>query len=153
MAPVANRAAKANSPRIYFSNGSWESPDANAFIEEIQRVQGRGFGFIPFIGAGFSAASGIPLIRQMNEYLRRCIFLALGTYHDSSDHAREPWNPRTDSWPPLIDPDHREHSYYQQAIYRELKKTKKLQIRPNPFLKLVTIRVNSRQTSFPRCGP
>jgi hypothetical protein len=73
--------------------------DAETFITEIQRRRHRGFGFVPFIGAGFSAPAGAPVIVELSSYLKRCIFMAVGV----TDVGIRPWNPRTDQWPPFVD--------------------------------------------------
>lgn len=65
------------------------------FIDQIQKARREGYGFVPFIGAGFSAPSGAPLVNELQWYLQRCIFLAL--QHDRDKR----WRPRTDQWPPL----------------------------------------------------
>lgn len=80
-----------------------ESPDsitndsANEYIQAIDADLQAGFGFIPFIGAGFSAPSGAPLVWDLAPYLHRCVWMALGC---DMPGAR-PWNPRTDQWPPF----------------------------------------------------
>jgi len=56
-----------------------------------------GYGFIPFIGAGLSSPSGVPLIVDIKPYLQRCIAAALGV----EGGQQRPWNPRTDQWPPF----------------------------------------------------
>ena len=72
------------------------------FISEIRRQVLKGYAFVPFIGAGFSISAGNPIIKQLKEYLCRCICVALGVEDDASG-TKELWNPRTDRWPPLID--------------------------------------------------
>src|SRR5579872_2668716 len=98
-----------------WKNGSWiiNSSGANlhlddpyalwhqhseTFIRLIQEERHVGYGFIPFIGAGFSAPSGAPLVNELEWYLQRCIYLAL--QDESRDIYR--WHPRTDLWPSLI---------------------------------------------------
>jgi len=67
-------------------------------LDEIQKF---GYGFVPFVGAGFSVSSGIPILNQFHHYLQRCICVAVGAEADSdTPHL---WNPRTDRWPPFID--------------------------------------------------
>ncbi len=73
--------------------------DTEAFIQAIQSQRHVGYGFVPFIGAGFSAPSGAPLVREIEWYLQRCIFLAL----QDDPMCVYRWRPRTDQWPPLID--------------------------------------------------
>lgn len=72
---------------------------SEVFIGLIRNELSKGLGFVPLIGAGFSAPSGIPLVNQLKVYLQRCICMALG----AEDRHMRPWNPRTDSWPPFID--------------------------------------------------
>ncbi len=72
---------------------------AEGFIELIQRQRQQGYGFVPFVGAGFSAPSGVPLVRELRTYLGRCICMALG----AEEPQMRPWNPREDQWPPFID--------------------------------------------------
>ncbi|MBC7855288.1 MAG: SIR2 family protein, partial [Pirellulaceae bacterium] len=67
------------------------------FISDVQQQLGNGYGFVPFIGAGLSAPSGIPLIWEIESYLRRCIALSLGVVSGDKPH----WNPRADKWPPF----------------------------------------------------
>src|ERR1700733_3512888 len=76
------------------TNGATED-----FIGRIEKELQNGFGFVPFIGAGFSAPSGIPLVCQLRTYLQRCICMALG----AEQRGMRPWNPRMENWPPFID--------------------------------------------------
>lgn len=69
------------------------------FIECMQAARHNGYGFVPFIGAGFSAPSGAPLVMEIESYLQRCICMALG----AEVAKMEAWAPRTDQWPPFID--------------------------------------------------
>ena len=56
-----------------------DSPqDTQEFIEQIREQLNAGFGFVPFIGAGFSAPSGAPLVHDLEEYLQRCVCISLG---------------------------------------------------------------------------
>ena len=71
----------------------------NLFIKSIHQQLTEGYGFVPFIGAGFSAPSGSPLVWDLNPYLQRCIWLALG----AKSLQFRPWNPRTDQWPAFND--------------------------------------------------
>ena len=65
------------------------------FIDEIQTQRSAGYGFVPVIGAGFSAPSGAPLVEELLTYLQHCIVYAL-----SGDQLTQ-WRPRTDQWPPF----------------------------------------------------
>lgn len=60
-------------------------------------IQGRGC--VPLIGSGFSAPSGLPIIRDLHLYLQECVALALGVA--VHNHGCRPWNPRIDNWPPF----------------------------------------------------
>ena len=67
------------------------------FVQEIQSQRRLGYGYVPFVGAGFSAPSGAPLVTELEAYLQRCLLLAL------QDGPNDRWCPRTDQWPPVID--------------------------------------------------
>lgn len=78
------------------------------FIQAIrlERIE-KGFGFMPLVGAGLSAASGVPLIREIEGYLHKCIALALGVKPEVSQgkpekyHKKWRWHPQHDEWPPI----------------------------------------------------
>ncbi|MGV3617531.1 MAG: hypothetical protein ACO1SV_19570 [Fimbriimonas sp.] len=87
------------------------------FINKIESAIDQGYSFIPFVGAGFSAPSGAPLIRGIADYLIFCIVVAIRAYDHPSDVYRkygirtaeklddmEAWNPQTDAWPPYDHP-------------------------------------------------
>jgi hypothetical protein len=74
---------------------------SEAFVDDLSTELRMGFGFTPFIGAGLSAPSGAPLVREILPYLQRCIGLALGV----EERGMRAWNPRTDHWPPFTDRD------------------------------------------------
>ena len=82
-----------------------EQPDqiangaAQLFIDDLHSELEKGYGFVPFIGAGLSAPSGAPLVWEIKSYLERCIGLALGV----EEPGMRAWNPRTDQWPPFVD--------------------------------------------------
>jgi hypothetical protein len=87
---------------IYFFNdktGVQTHGASQAFVKAIREEIREGYGFLPFVGAGFSVTAGIPIIQQLTNYLQRCICVALG----AEDPSAELWNPRTDRWPPFID--------------------------------------------------
>lgn len=80
----------------------------------IEGVLDAGYGFVPLVGAGLSAPSGIPIIREVHVYLRRCIARALGIDHPKvwstknrggtlEYHRFRRWNPGADRWPRLGD--------------------------------------------------
>lgn len=73
------------------------------FIESLDIELKDGLGFVPFIGAGLSAPSGIPLIREIREYLRYCISLSLGIIAGDSPF----WSPRKGHWPPFREAEKR----------------------------------------------
>jgi hypothetical protein len=88
------------------------------FINLINDQRQKGFGFVPFIGAGFSAPSGVPLVWELKAYLVRCICMALG----AEQHGMRPWNPRTDQWPPFIDRSRPEPpEFWKEKVRSELK--------------------------------
>src|SRR5258708_2530901 len=68
----------------------------------------RGRGLVPLIGAGISAPSGVPLITQLSKYLQRCVAISVGVdivRQPRQSDKRRSWRPRTDTWPPVMDPD------------------------------------------------
>lgn len=67
------------------------------FVKEISELCRDGHGFVPLIGAGVSAPSGVPLISEVKTYLHFCISLSLGI---QNTHR---WNPRRDAWPAFHD--------------------------------------------------
>lgn len=72
------------------------------FINRIQAARWAGYGFVPFIGAGFSAPSGAPLVWELKSYLQRCMALSL-VKERSGLRKEDTWHPWTDQWPPFID--------------------------------------------------
>lgn len=92
------------------------------FIEKITESRKDGFGFVPLVGAGLSAPSGVPIIREVRDYLRKCVAMALGLDHPqawkpgcindgTSDkvcrldfHEFRRWLPGRDEWPHFGDP-------------------------------------------------
>ena len=82
--------------KIYNPNESAVThQDAEDFIGALGRELQQGYGFVPFVGAGFSAPSGAPLVKDIRAYLRRCIHSALVKPKGSD----RPWEPRRDRWP------------------------------------------------------
>lgn len=101
------------------------------FINCIQDERKAGYGFIPIIGAGFSAPSGAPLVWDLGPYLQRCIWLALG--NDGPDGHR--WHPRTDQWPPFLDRRQTvQVSNYRQKLQRLLAEEEKSTKKEKPKL-------------------
>lgn len=86
------------------------------FIQDIRKELGSGYHFVPFIGAGFSVSSGIPITEQLHNYLKRCICVALGAENDAKAGPRQLWNPRTDQWPPFIDRKRPEPTRWQDLV-------------------------------------
>lgn len=89
------------------------------FFEELRKERDQGFGFVPLVGAGLSAPSGVPIIQELAGFLRRCIAMALGLDHPdvwvpntegrSYDNCAEfykvrRWQPWSDDWPSFGDP-------------------------------------------------
>lgn len=72
------------------------------FIARINNERKAGYGFVPFVGAGFTAPAGAPLTRDLKPYLKRCILRAL------IGNPETRWHPRTDQWPPFVDRDFNE---------------------------------------------
>ena len=91
---------------------------ADAFIDEIQVERRRGYGFLPLVGAGFSAPSGVPLINEIATYLNRCIAMAMGAA--SEEPPLRPWNPRTDQWPTFVDREEGQPAPDWKAKVRQL---------------------------------
>jgi hypothetical protein len=65
-----NKADKPQPVQGIFSPGlagdDWLTDSATRwFISEIQAARRGGYGFVPFIGAGFSAPSGAPIVRNL----------------------------------------------------------------------------------------
>lgn len=71
-----------------------EMPPAETFIAAIRDQIACGYGVVPLIGAGTSAPSGIPIVRELCEYLNRCIAMALRL----DPYKRMRWMPG-DDWP------------------------------------------------------
>lgn len=88
-----------------------ECANSKEFIEAIIAELDDGYGIVPLIGTGVSAPSGVPILREIQCYLQRCLWLAMPVDHrlrgpvglDSRRDAAidRPWNPRTDAWPSL----------------------------------------------------
>jgi hypothetical protein len=82
--------------RTYAGHYLLTHDSGKTLVERIADSISTGYGFIPLIGAGLSAPSGVPLVRDMTPYLQKCIGMSLGI------GQRRPWNPRADQWPPFI---------------------------------------------------
>lgn len=68
------------------------------FIGRIQAERHPEYGFVPLIGACFSAPSGVPLVQELRTYLQRCLWLALG-----QSSKKDCWRPCSDQWPAFVD--------------------------------------------------
>lgn len=55
-----------------------EGVKADEFIQLLEQSRNQGFEFVPLVGAGLSAPSGIPIISEVRTYLRKCVAMALG---------------------------------------------------------------------------
>lgn len=120
--------------RFRFSSGN--SPtETQKFIKEITGQLGKGYGFVPFVGAGFSVPSGAPLVHEIEEYLQRCICISLGIdSEDDSDDDMEPWNPRTDQWPPFIDRRRVfDRGYWANLLFQEIAERREKQKKNNDW--------------------
>lgn len=101
------------------------------FIDEIQEERQKGYGFVPFLGAGFSAPAGAPLITELKTYLQRCVCMALG----AEEFDMEAWHPRTDQWPPFIDRKRMEKTrldpeYWRNRIFESAQNSAQRCLRP-----------------------
>ncbi len=59
------------------------------FLEAIRQELSDGLGMVPFVGAGISAPSGIPVTGQLTPYLADCVRAAV----------QNEWDPRHGAWP------------------------------------------------------
>lgn len=104
-------------------SGSLAGIHSREFIDALRNERKeRGYGFIPLIGAGLSATSGIPIVKELALYLQRCIGLALGVDvldHEEQKDNRRRWNPRRDKWPPLSDPRRPQDIDWFLKVYAE----------------------------------
>ena len=66
------------------------------FLDAIKQELSDGLGFVPFLGAGISAPSGIPVTSQLTPYLKDCVDAAVDNR----------WNPRHGVWPMFGDWQH-----------------------------------------------
>lgn len=91
-----------------------EGVSVDEFIERLRASRDAGYGFVPLAGAGLSAPSGVPIISEVQGYLRKCIAMALGLDRPdcwrpdgASDRGRwrmdlhklRRWLPGRDDWP------------------------------------------------------
>ncbi|VAX38328.1 LSU ribosomal protein L3p (L3e), partial [hydrothermal vent metagenome] len=80
-----------------------QSDPVQKFITQIKTELDKGYGFIPLLGAGLSAESGVPLIDEMKGNLAICVRRALGVFSDEEEEKKRRWYPKTDSWPKFSD--------------------------------------------------
>lgn len=85
-----------------------EYEDESSFISNIKVQRDEGYSFVPLTGAGLSAPSGVPIIKEIHQYLIKCIALALGVNrpYDYPRGIRQyqhewRWHPQRDDWPPI----------------------------------------------------
>lgn len=78
------------------------------FIDSIKRERDKGYSFVPLTGAGLSAPSGVPIIKEIHQYLIKCIAFALGVNRPYDNpigthryHFEWRWHPQRDDWPPI----------------------------------------------------
>lgn len=89
------------------------------FITHLGEARNNGFEFIPLVGAGLSAPSGVPIISEVHTYLQKCVAMALGLdlpeawtpettpQQEKTDvstlrlHRFRRWLPGRDKWPPF----------------------------------------------------
>lgn len=102
------------SARLGDGTGDDRDP-AEAFVDKIRSALNKGFGFVPLVGAGLSAPSGVPIIVEIRDYLKKCIAMALGLDREEAWTPERPtgqlelqgkfrWLPGRDAWPPFGDP-------------------------------------------------
>lgn len=95
------------------------------FIRNIYAEIEAGRGFVPFIGAGFSAPSGAPIIMEIQEYLQRCICVCLGIDRTLTGVTVSRWNPRSDQWPPLVDRERKGSPSWEEKVFDQINSEKK----------------------------
>ncbi len=98
--------------------------DTRNFLRDIQKEIKLGRGFVPFIGAGFSAPSGAPIIMEIQEYLQRCICICLGIDRTRTEVKVSRWNPRTDQWPPLVDRERKGTPEWEEIVFEQIQTRK-----------------------------
>jgi hypothetical protein len=74
------------------------SVDSFEFAKRVRKELDKGFGFVPLIGAGMSAPSGIPTSQDIGGYLRQCLAAAMKKPDDR-------WDPAGGKWPPFCTQD------------------------------------------------
>lgn len=80
------------------TNNAIQGVTSTEFIEEIQSETRAGFGFVPLIGSGLSAASGALMGVEFAGYLAHAVNKVVGNSTGPS------WDIRNSGWPPLPSP-------------------------------------------------
>lgn len=73
------------------------SVNATEFIERIRKQSYAGCGFVPFLGSGISADSGILMGQQFKEYLSYVVWLCVADPKVTKNERR--WDLRKNGWP------------------------------------------------------
>ncbi len=83
----------------------WQHATVHEFIQLLAGEVSDRVSFVPLLGAGFSANSGIPTAVDLRTYLRYCIARVLGRTSDDSFCPRfDPWPDQSAAWQtPLTD--------------------------------------------------
>ena len=85
-------------------------------FEAIRQDLNDGFRFVPFVGAGLSQPSGVPVVAEFQRYLTYCLFRVVGIDLKKTlderrkkgglngiQYSRHAWDPRTENWPGFED--------------------------------------------------
>ncbi len=80
-----------------------ECKSSRDLIDRIRRDVRDGYGFVPFVGSGVSAPSGIPMGQEFDEFLAYTVYRVLATEEERpksrGDEALPRWCVRRDGWP------------------------------------------------------
>jgi hypothetical protein len=68
-------------------------------VAKIRESIASGYGIVPLIGSGMSAASGIPAGRDYHAYLFHCLTRVFGNSPSDNDRPPGRWDPSTLRWP------------------------------------------------------
>jgi hypothetical protein len=118
--------ADANEVKLFPGGGPEKD---RQFLDKLTQELDQGFGFVPFLGAGFSAPSGVPLTPDLHEYLKWCICIAIGLELAAEENdvkakrvtTHMAWNPRTDRWPLLSSSDfHKPKGTWDKMLFSQL---------------------------------
>lgn len=93
------------------------------FAERIRKERDEGYGFVPLVGSGLSAGSGIPTTKEFDEYLFKCLYKVL----TSESGVKNRWNPRRWKWPDLYrwDVDKDRFEWIREIMSRVVKAREK----------------------------